>query len=371
MKGAGHLDRVPPVRIRSLLLITLWIALACDGPAQTAPRSTGSLRVDGIWISKHELASLPLSGPAWEGLLDQVRKPVSNPDLSDQDDPDNIRVFARALYAARTGDRKVAREVVDACRAIRGTERRATALSVGRELLAYVLAADLVGLDGKEREDFERWLRGIQHRSFRGRTLRSTHEDRPNNWGTHAGATRLAIAAYLGDVREVALAAHVFRGWTGEPDGWQGFVFGADGWQPDGTRRYAVNPRGALREGHPIGGVLPDDQRRSGRFRWPPPRENYVYEALQGAVVQAALLERLGYDAWRWGDQAVLRAFEWLHEEADYPAEGDDTWLPHIINRAYGTDFPAPVPTHPGKGMGFTDWTHPPRPLEARSGTEH
>ena len=49
----------------------------------------------------------------------------------------------------------------------------------------------------------------------------------------------------------------------------------------------------------------------------------YVYEGLQGAL---------------------LRAFRWLHEQADYPAEGDDTWMPHVINRVYRTDFPAPVP---------------------------
>ncbi len=108
----------------------------------------------------------------------------------------------------------------------------------------------------------------------------------------------------------------------------------------------------------PIGGVLADDQRRSGAFRWPPPKENYVYEALQGAVAQAVLLERLGYDSWKWGDRALLRAFEWLHAEADFPAQGDDTWIPHTVNRAYGTKFPAPAPSRPGKGMGFSHWTH-------------
>jgi hypothetical protein len=106
--------------------------------------------------------------------------------------------------------------------------------------------------------------------------------------------------------------------------------------------------------------VLPDDQRRAGSFSWPPPKENYVYEALQGAVAQAVLLERAGHDPWSWGERALLRAFVWLHEEADYPAEGDDTWLPHLVNDAYGTHFPAPVPSRPGKGMGFSDWTHGP-----------
>jgi len=28
------------------------------------------------------------------------------------------------------------------------------------------------------------------------------------------------------------------------------------------------------------------------------------------------------------------------------------------VNKYYGTGFPAPVPSRPGKNMGFTDYTH-------------
>jgi hypothetical protein len=31
-----------------------------------------------------------------------------------------------------------------------------------------------------------------------------------------------------------------------------------------------------------------------------------------------------------------------------------------IINRAYGSKFPTDCPVLPGKGMGWTDWTHDP-----------
>jgi hypothetical protein len=89
------------------------------------------------------------------------------------------------------------------------------------------------------------------------------------------------------------------------------------------------------------------------------PRENYVYKTLQGSVAQAVMLERLGMPTWEWGDRALLRAFEWLHEYADYPAEDDDTWLQHLVNRAYGSRFPAPIPSSPGKAIGFADWTNP------------
>ena len=312
----------------------------------------------GVWLSAEELAALPTTGPAWEAVRAAARAPTNRPDLSDQDDPTNVRVLAKALVAARTGDDDLRREVVRALERARGTERGASALAIARELLAYVVAADLIGLEGTDRDAFVAWLEDVRDRRFGPRTLRSTHEDRPNNWGTHAGASRLGVAIYLGDEEEIARAAWVFRGWVGETRGWHGFEFGRLWWQSSYLWRYGINPAGSTHRGHSIDGVLPDDQRRGGPFTWPPPKENYVYEALQGAVVQAALLSRAGYDAWEWGDRAILRAFRWLHEEASFPAEGDDTWLPHIVNRVYGSSFPAPVPSRPGKGMGFSDWTH-------------
>lgn len=105
-------------------------------------------------------------------------------------------------------------------------------------------------------------------------------------------------------------------------------------------------------------GVLPDDQRRGGGFTWPPPREGYVWEALQGAVVQAAILHRAGFPAFEWQDRALLRAAEWLYRQAAFPPSGDDEWQPYVINYFYGTDLPAPMPARPGKNVAWTDWTH-------------
>ncbi len=344
-------------------LAILWTGgLACHAHADNEAPASAARSRSGIWISREEILTLPMTGPAWEALVAEAEAPLRNPNLANQNDPNNVRVLAKALVFARTGDERFAREVRQACRLIPGTERSANTLALGRELMAYILAADLVQLDDAEEGRFKEWLRRVADSNYRGRSIRSTHEDRPNNWGTHAGATRLAMAVYLGDQREIERAAQVFRGWTGEPGGWQGFKFGEPWWQVKDADNQAVNPLGARRLGHSIDGVLPDDQRRAGRFRWPPPKENYVYEALQGAVAQAVLLERLGYPAWEWGDRALLRAFSWLHTQADYPAEGDDTWIPHLINRAYGADFPAPIPSKPGKGMGFSDWTHAPPP---------
>lgn len=310
-----------------------------------------------LWLDPARLAALPTSGAAWEALERAAAQPTDTPDLSDKDDPSNVRVLAKALVYARKGETRRRHEVVAACRAVQGSEGEST-LALGRELAAYVIAADLVRLPSEDDRRFRAWLERVRHRTLRGRTLISTHEDRPNNWGTHAGASRIAVALYLGDSADLARAARVFRGYLGDRSAYAGFRYGDLDWQASPREPVGVNPLAALRGPHSIDGVLPDDQRRSGGFRWPPPQENYVYEALQGALAQAVLLHNAGYDVWDWEDQALLRAFRWLHEEADFPAVGDDTWQPHLVNHYYGTSFPAPVPSRPGKNVGFSDWTH-------------
>jgi PKD repeat protein len=339
------------------------VTLAIEGPAGTDSLTRdGFVRVDdpdaqGIWTSARELASLPTTGQAWDRLLSDANRSTASPDISNQDDDTDVYVLAKGLVFARTGEERYRQEVISACRAAIGSEDGGRTLALGRNLIGYVLAADLVGLPAADEADFRAWLRDCLTETLDGRTLVSTHEDRPNNWGTHAGASRAAVAAYLGDQAELDRCALVFRGYLGDRDAYAGFEYGALSWQADPSRPVGCNPKGATKDGHDIDGVLPDDQRRAGDFSWPPPKENYVWEALQGALAQAVVLHRAGYDVWEWEDQALLRAVNWLHEVCNFPASGDDTWSPHVVNHYYGTDFPAPVPSSHGKNVGYTDWT--------------
>lgn len=314
-----------------------------------------------MWLSPEELVTLPTSGPAWNNLFDAAQKNTRNPDLSDQDDKTNIYVLAKALVYARTKNDSYRQQVVDAIRAVIGTEEGSRTLAAGRNLPAFVIAADLIDLSVTPDVDaaFRAWLHSLLSTNLDGDTLRSTHETRPNNWGTHAGAARAAIAIYLGDQDELARTAQVFKGYLGDRSSYAGFRFGDLSWQCDPRRPVGINPTGCTVGGHPVGGVAPDDQRRGGDFKWPPPRENYVWEGLQGAVVQAHLLHRAGYPAWEWEDKALLRAVEWLHAYANYPANGDDEWQPWLINSVYGTNFPTELPARHGKNLGWTDWTAP------------
>jgi len=83
----------------------------------------------------------------------------------------------------RTGTASYRDQVVADCMAAIDTELGGRTLALGRELGAYVIAADLVGLDPADDERFRAWLRRTLTEDLSGRTLQSTHEDRPKQLG--------------------------------------------------------------------------------------------------------------------------------------------------------------------------------------------
>ncbi|MDH3691959.1 MAG: alginate lyase family protein, partial [Gammaproteobacteria bacterium] len=218
-----------------------------------------------------------------------------------------------------------------------------------------------IGLPSEKDKIFRRWLGEVRHKNLANRTLISTHEDRPNNWGTHAGASRAAAAVYLGDTADLQRTAQVFKGYLGDRSSYAGFKFGELSWQCNPDKPVGVNPKDCEKNGLSIDGVLPDDQRRCGPFSSPPCKTNYAWEGLQGAIVQAVILHHAGYDTFEWEDRALLRAYQWLYNEVGYPAEGDDTWQLPLVDYFYGTHFWNGKKTRPGKNMGWTEWTHPKR----------
>ncbi|MDX1415423.1 MAG: alginate lyase family protein [Candidatus Promineifilaceae bacterium] len=358
------------------------------GVAETSARGSinNSSAQVGVWLTTEEVRQLPQSGPAWEQLKEMADQPVGPPDLSIQtihfskyqsyipmiatfplytlgaDDTTNITILAKALVYARTGKNRYREEVEQALGVItyQNTEDGGRTLSLGRKLVTYVIAADLIILaehDPALDRAFREKLRELLDKELDGRTLRSTHEHRPNNWGTHAGASRAAVAVYLGDKAELDRTAFIFKAYLGDTS-YKGFIFGDDlSWQCDPAHPVGVNPQHCVKQGHVIDGALPDEMRRGGSFKWPPEPTGYPWEGLQGAIVQAQILHRAGYPAWEWEDQALLRAARFLYN-LGWPAEGDDTWQPWLFNSVYGTAFPSELPARPGKNMGFTDWTH-------------
>lgn len=311
-----------------------------------------------IWIGVDEIMELPMSGEGWDELRGVVESDWGTADVSDQDNDHDVATFGGALYAVRTGDEDVRGRVVEALQAAIGTEEGGRTLALGRQLLGYVVAADIIDYRDSE---FVAWVDQARTRVLEGRagidTLLDSARRDPSNWGCHARASIMAAARYLDDDDQVAEITQRFHDYLGRSG--DGFEFREDWWQADPSNPVGINPAGATLMGQNVDGVIPDDQRRGGMFEWPPPRENYVWESLQGTVATAHMIERAGYDPFEYQDRAILRAVTWLHDEPDYPAEGDDSWVPFRINAAYGTSFPTDASRPVGKSAGFTAWTHP------------
>jgi hypothetical protein len=310
----------------------------------------------GIWISADEIARLPTAGPAWDRVREYALDDWGAPKIGDQNSNHDVHTLAGALYTARTGDAAMRDQVVEALTAVEGTWSDEI-LALSRNLLSYVVAADVIG---HRSESFERWLDESLRRPGQSRAgietlLESALRD-PSNHGAHARASTIAVARYRGDDETVGVVAARFHDWLGRSDA--DFEWRELDWQADPENPRGVNAPGSQIDGIDVDGVLPEEQRRSGGFTTSPPKEPYVWEGLQGTIATAELLDRSGYEPWDWEDEALRRALVWLHDENAYPAEGDDRWIPWIVNARYGTDFPAESPTRPGKNIGFSDWTH-------------
>ena len=166
--------------------------------------------------SREEVARLPMSGPAWEQHKHTADGDLGKPNIADQDSNHDVNTLAVALLYARTGDGKYRTTAAEAI--LRGNwngEGRAHA----RNLLSYVIAADLIdsrSYDAAKDQLFRSWLRSVRTERLDGKTLIETHEERPNNWGTMPGASRIAADLYLGDKADLDKAAQVFKGWLGD-----------------------------------------------------------------------------------------------------------------------------------------------------------
>jgi hypothetical protein len=342
-------------------------ATATPVPATAAPAPGGIAasdpRVGGdyILVSRQRLVSLPTSGAAWNNMVAHADGDLGSPNLGNMDQDNNVRVLAASLVFARTGEPSYRQKVLDQLKAAVGTEG-GSALALAREAAAYALAADFIVLreldPSFDTNVFRPWLRSLLTKSIEDRTLQSTHEDRANNWGTHAGASRAAIAAYLGDSAELARVAQVFRGWVGERASYAGFAYGELDWQSNPAAPVGINPPGATIGGVNVDGALPEEMRRGGEFQWPPAATDYPWGALEGATLQAEILHRHGYDAYGWGNAAMRRAVRFLFEQAQWRPAGNDQWVFWVIDYRYGTAYRAAAPIAPGKNFGWSDWLY-------------
>jgi hypothetical protein len=349
--------------------LILGLASTAAGCGVVEPEPT-LLHHGEMWISRAELMSLPMLGTAWNEMKAAADGDLGAADLSGFTNDHDVKTLAVALVWARTGVASYRQKARDAIMSAIGTEINAiTAVQPARNTVSYVLAADLIQLselDPSADATFCAWLDQLRYVVWPDGSIVGEDNHRANNHGRMAGATRAAIAVYLGDQDEVHAAAAVFYGFLGNRYAYDDFHWTRDSsWQADQRNPVGINPVGATIDGFPVDGALPEEMRRGCSFTVPPCQTGYPWEALQGAFTEAVILSRAGYDVFNWEDKALLRAVLFVERlQSRYPgtqwwATGDDTSLPWLVNKIYGTSFPT-EPANNGKCLGWTDWTHAP-----------
>lgn len=315
--------------------------------------STAAASAVPIWISPARIMELPTSGPAWDQVLSDAQNSL-NPDLGDPGNDSDVHAYAKALVYVRTGEASYRDDVLAGIADAIGTEGGSVRY-LGLGLLGYIIAGDLVGLPPALDADWRAYLAEVRFDDLgESRNLIEVHEERPNNWGTTAGASRLALALYIGDTEDFDRGVQVFTGYI---DGSWPHDYGPDCWREGISPPQGINP-----VGHEWAGCLPDDQRRQGNDPGCPPDdvgcENYVRSNLAGLIAQALIIQRqTGLDTWAHEDAAIRRAYQFIADHGcGWP--GDDEWQPWLVNWVYGTDFTAVEAPRHGKSMGYTDWTH-------------
>ncbi len=314
------------------------------------PPSGGYLLMD-----RSTLLGLPTSGGAWTALREVADSPLGTPDLCNQDSKHAVRTFGTALVYARTGTAAYRAKARDAVMAAIDTVRAGcnnAILSLGRQLGAYVLAADLIGLDGADDAAFRSWLSAIRTRDLGGhgrwRTLAFTSGDSSNNWGAFAQASLVAADAYLGDSAGLARDWARLKGFTGdraahlfpEPASPDYTWTCSSSWTP--VMSCADNPR------H---GAIAEDAWRNGAYA--NVSRTYVQESMQGLALAAELLTRSGYAAWPRLAAVADFATRWDVWNASSVGNHLSWWY----NRRLGTNAPR-LSAGDGRVFGYTDWLY-------------
>ena len=331
-------------------------------PAAPVPGVTPPVYVPGpsrgVWSSPAELAGVPMSGAGWNALLGSAQKPLGTPSVADQNSTHDMRTLAAALAAARTGRADLRAKAVDGLVAAIGTEEGARWLAVGRNVGAYAVAADVLGLraDGNPASPGSRvqaWLgrftsRTLLHNNDASRqvTLRQSAWSSGSNASAQEGFVHAALAAYLGDRAELEWAWNAFRRYAGDRSSPHRMRGNGDAWQTVPADPVGIQNAGATKNGCRLGGAISSDMARGGTDVCAPGYTQYPWVGLEGAVPAAVVLARAGYPAWAAVDRALLRAYDYLWYVRTLT--GSAAWFDgergagtvFLVNRVYGTSFP-------------------------------
>jgi hypothetical protein len=308
-------------------------------------------------------------------LLSEAEGSLGTANVGDQDSNHDTATLAAALAAARTGRADLRAKAVDGLVSAINTEEGARWLAVGRNLGAYAVAADVLGLraDGNPSSAGSRvqaWLARFMTRtlSHNNNSSQTTFHDSAWNSGSNASAqegfAHAAVAAYLGDTGELNWAWNGFRRYAGDRSSPHSLSSNDTSWQVRADDPVGIQDAGATKNGCRLDGAIGNDMSRGGAFSCSPGYTQYPWVGLAGAVPAAVVLQRAGFPSWTVANQAMKRALDYLWQVRS--ATGDAAWFDgdrgaqvvYLVNRVYGTNFPVKSPTGEGQTVGWTDWTH-------------
>jgi hypothetical protein len=362
------------VTTRTKALVTL-VALALALPVVFPARADAA--TDYLLMSRSALLARPVTGSAWAYMVDTAQQSLGPANLCDQHSVHHLRTLAAALVYARTGaanyGTKARAGVMNAIgTSVVGCDN--ATLALGRQLAAYVLAADFAGLSGTNDTTFRSWLSTIRTKIVGGHSiwnsLEHTQMESQNNWGAFAGASRIAASLYLGDTSDVSQASRITQGFLGDRSAYAGFdaqlTSAALSWTCTGSQSTytPVNPA-CTRGGINVDGAVVADISRGGSLRWPPGSTgiDYQIESIQGLGLQVELLYQNGYSgAWDWSSQALKRMAAIVTRSRASGGRGWNTTqaarqMPWLLNLRYGTNIPTAA-AGLGRAIGFSDWLY-------------
>jgi hypothetical protein len=377
-----------------------WVASTRSNvvTASTAGPTTLELSASkGIWLNRTEILKIATKGSAWDMVLADAAADPGTADISHQDSNHDVYTLAAALVCART--RAYCDKALTAIMSARGTEVGARWLDVGRNLGAYVIAADLIGLHADADPDspgsrFERWVESWLTKRLPDHVTGDLRTFQPFSSGSNdsaqEGLAYTAVAAYLGDNTALKRAWDAYRAFACDPTAPSSLSIDVSktvefGWAHDNASPCAINPKGSKKTvpaGLPgaggtyrLDGSVGNDMRRGGRFKWTPGYTQYPWVGLEGFIPTAVLLERAGYPAFSVADNAVLRTIQYLWHLRNNT--GDTRWfdgvrsreLVSLVNVAYGRSFLIKEPVGGGRTIGYTAWSHAKPTLLGLSGT--
>ena len=346
-------------------------------PVVTTPIPTST---SGIWVSKETILSQPTNGAEWDTVYSTASSNWGSPNISDQDSNHDKFVMAGAIVCVRTGEfcEKTRAGIVSAI----GTEGNTRWLAVGRNLLGYVIAADIINLrsDGNGSSDGSRvqaWLTSFLTRELpdnnTGIPEKLTAFESGSNASAQEASVYASIAAYTNDKAKLEYVWNRFRLYSCDktsPETEIDLKAGTEyGWAHDNNNPCAVAPKGATKSyngsTYRQDGALMNDMRRGGTFKWAPGYTSYPWVGLEGYVPTALILARQGYPAFEVSDQAVKRSVDylWYVKENTGKIEwfdgkrGDEATA--IVNKYYGLNYPTQSSIGVGRTFGFTGYTHP------------